>query len=521
MLRRLVCMILLALTLVACGGAPAAVTPSLPAATATSLAAAPTPSATVAPAPTASAVATSTPLTEPTFTASDELWVGRSIYFIMTDRFSNGEPSNDNAAGFASDRSDPRRWHGGDFQGVIDQLDYIKGMGFDAIWITPVTLQRSPNAFHGYWQYDLYQIDPHLGTLADLQRLVEQAHQRDMLVMIDVVPNHTGDFLPGSHAAPPFDDPSWYHNRGNIENYGDQQEVEQGDLLGLDDLNQENPATRAELLKWIDWLHSATGLDGLRVDTAKHLPKDFLGAFDAAASTHTMGEVFSNDVDYVADYTNYLDAVIDYPFYNAAKLALLGGNPLQNIQRLFERDALYRNVHTNGTFLDNHDVERFMCLATGGPDDNKLAQLHQALAVLFTVRGIPIVYYGTEQQFAGCKDPNNREDMFDSFDAASPTYAWLTQLNSVRKAHPALTRGAAADRFIDAGGWAFQRTSGADTVVVCVNNLWDAKSFVAAGLTDLPDGTQLSDALGSGMVTVSGGSLTCDMQPKQVAVFVP
>ncbi|BCU81341.1 hypothetical protein JIR001_11240 [Polycladomyces abyssicola] len=105
-------------------------------------------------------------------------WQKKSIYFIMTDRFSDGDPTNNNYGGFASDKSDPRKWHGGDFQGIINQLNYIKGMGFNAIWITPVTMQKSVNAYHGYWTYDFYSVDGHLGSLAKLQELVQTAHSK-------------------------------------------------------------------------------------------------------------------------------------------------------------------------------------------------------------------------------------------------------------------------------------------------------------------------------------------------------
>ncbi|HYF64957.1 MAG TPA: alpha-amylase family glycosyl hydrolase [Herpetosiphonaceae bacterium] len=528
-MRKIVqCIVLLALV-AGCSGQDATPSPT-PAEQAAAPTTAPTVAPTVAPtlAPTAAPTTaptrpprpTATPQPAPAWTAEDERWAGRSIYFLLTDRFANGDPSNDGADGFGPDLADPRGWHGGDFQGVIDQLDYIKGMGFDAIWITPVTRQKSANAFHGYWQYDPYQIDPHLGSMDKLKELVAAAHERDMLVMIDVVPNHMGDFQPGSTAAPPFDDPSWYHNKGNIANYGNQQEVEQGDLLGLDDLNQENPATRAELLKWITWLRDETGLDGLRVDTAKHMPGDFLTEFNAAADTYSMGEVFNSFTGYVAPYSRQLDSVADYPFYEAAKESLGGSKPLQILQRVFADDGLYRNIHTVGTFLDNHDNERFLCLATGGPDDDKQAQLHQALAVMFTVRGIPIVYYGTEQGFAGCADPANREDMFAAFDPASETYAWLAKLNALRKAHPSLIRGSTADRYLDSDGWAFQRTSGDDTAVVCVNNVWRPYQFSAGELAGLPDGTVLTDALGGGSVTVEGGAIPCDLADKQVAVYV-
>ncbi len=514
---RIFTLMLLVLVLVACSTTQEA-TPAVteaPVAQAATATVPPTAAPTAAP----TVVPTATPPPEPTFSADDQRWAGRSIYFVLTDRFANGDPANDGADGFGPDLSDPRGWHGGDFQGLIDQLDYIKGMGFDAIWITPVTKQKSANGFHGYWQYDPYQIDPHLGSLEQLQELVAAAHSRDMYVMLDVVPNHMGDFQPGSAAAPPFDNPSWYHNQGNIANYGNQTEVEQGDLLGLDDLNQENPATRAELLRWIAWLKEQTGFDGLRVDTLKHMPKDFLAEFDQAADTYTMGEVFSGDTGYVAPYSQATDAVVDYPFYYAAKDALANSKPIQSIQRLLAADGQYRNIHTTGTFLDNHDNARFLCLATGGPNDDKQAQLHQALAVLFTVRGLPIVYYGTEQGFAGCSDPANREDMFDAFDAGAPTYGWLATLNATRKAHPALMRGSSADRFVNADSWAFQRTSGDDTVVVCVNNAWRPNTFSASGLSDLPDGTTLTDALGGGSVTVQDGTIECALHDKQVAIY--
>ncbi|MFD3163035.1 alpha-amylase family glycosyl hydrolase [Herpetosiphon sp. NSE202] len=467
---------------------------------------------------------TPTPLpskpTAPIFTADDERWAGRSIYFIMTDRFANGDPSNDNADGFASDRNDPRRWHGGDFRGIIQRLDYIKGMGFGAIWITPVSKQNSINAYHGYWQYDPYQIDPHFGTLEELRELVSEAHKRDMLVMLDVVPNHMGDFLPGSKAAPPFDDPTWYHNKGNIQNYGNQQEVEDGDLLGLDDLDQDNPATRAELLKWIAWLKSETGLDGMRVDTAKHLPKDFLREFDQAANTFSLAEVFSSDAGYVAPYSEYNDAILDYPLHSAFKESLVGGRTLLVIQRVLENaDATYRNVHVNGTFLDNHDNERFLCVATGGPDDQKATQLQQALAVLYSLRGIPIVYYGTEQELSGCKDPFNREDAFELDSTATPLYQWISQLNQLRQAHPALQRGSLESRSKADDGWAFQRTAGNDTVVVCINNTWKPLEVAVTGLTEIADGEVLTDALGGGELSVKGGAMNCALQPKQVMIY--
>src|SRR5262245_38646386 len=121
-------------------------------------------------------------------------WSQQSIYFLLTERLYNGNTGNDNYGGFNAERSDPRKWHGGDFQVVINKLDYIKGMVFSAIWITPVQLQRHVNAYHGYWTYNFYGIDGHLGDMSKLMELVNTAHAKGLYVMLDVVANHTGDF---------------------------------------------------------------------------------------------------------------------------------------------------------------------------------------------------------------------------------------------------------------------------------------------------------------------------------------
>jgi alpha-amylase len=128
---------------------------------------APTPTPTPTPAPPG-----------PTTTAALDHWRGRSIYFVVTDRFANGDPGNDDADATPADRADPAGWHGGDFRGLIDHLDYIADLGFTALWITPVIQQRDRHAYHGYWGWDFSRIDGHLGDLATLRKLVEQAHAR-------------------------------------------------------------------------------------------------------------------------------------------------------------------------------------------------------------------------------------------------------------------------------------------------------------------------------------------------------
>ncbi|MFB9327686.1 family 14 glycosylhydrolase [Paenibacillus aurantiacus] len=450
-------------------------------------------------------------------------WSTKSIYFIMTDRFVNGDPSNDNYGGFNANKSDMSKWHGGDFQGIINNLDYIKNMGFNAIWITPVQMQRSENAYHGYHTYDFYAIDGHLGTMAKFQELVSTAHNKGIAVMLDVVLNHTGDFNNSGYAKAPFNNADWYHHNGDITgadyNSNNQWKIENGDVAGLDDLNQENPAVMSELKNWIGWLKRESGVDGLRVDTAKHVPKWALREFDAAANTFTIGEVFSGDAGYVGGYSNYLDAVLDFPMYYTMKDVFGSDASMTLIRDRYAQDVNYRDTKVNGLFLDNHDVKRFLNTATGNPSNrsDKWPQLKAALGFMFTSRGIPIVYQGTELGYSGGDDPNNREDVVPN--ANHELYKYIAKLNGVRNGHPALQNGTQKEKAADSAFYAFQRSKEGDEAVVLINNSWSSQTKTIGNLENLASGTQLRNQLGSDTLTVNNGSITATLGPKEIKVF--
>lgn len=447
-------------------------------------------------------------------------WQDKSIYFIMTDRFSNGDTSNDNFGGFYADKNDPKKYHGGDFQGIINNLDYIKNMGFTAIWITPVQTQKSAEAYHGYWTYDFYGVDGHLGSMAKLQELVSKAHAKEISVMLDVVANHTGDFQPyNGYAKAPFDQYDWYHHNGDTQDWNDQWWIENGDIAGLDDLNQENPAVAAELKNWISWLVQTTGVDGLRVDTVKHVPKWFWKDFDGAANTFTLGEVYSGDPAYVGDYTNYLDATLDFPMYYTITNVFAKDQSMYQIKDRYTQDYRYKDAKLNGLFLDNHDVPRFLNQATGKPGENwdKWPQLKAALGFMFTSRGIPVLYQGTEQGFSGGHDPYNREDMI--FNTNSDLYNYIAKLNYVRNYHPALRKGNQAEKWVDDTFYSFQRSYNGDEVVVMINNSWSDQTRTIPNLSNLPNGTVLKNGMGTDTVTVNNGSITATLGPKEVKIF--
>jgi glycosidase len=444
-------------------------------------------------------------------------WRGRSIYFVLTDRFANGDPSNDDANGYRTDLSDGSAWHGGDLKGLTEHLDYIQGMGFDALWITPVVTQHHPHGYHGYWGWDFYTVDGHLGAMADLQALVARAHGLGMKVLLDTVANHTGNY---QYQAPTFPKASLYHHNGPITDYSNQAQVETGDVSNLNDLAQENPETRQILLDHVAWLVTTTGVDGLRLDTAKHVPRDFLAEYTQRAGVLVMGEVYQGDVAYVAPYTRAMSSVLDYPLYYALTDVFAKGQSFHRLQGLLAQDGQYADPDVLGTFLDNHDQPRFLCAAPGD-DATKQARLRLGLTFLLTARGAPVVYYGTEQGFSGCADPANREDLFGHLDPHAPLYGVIAGLNAARHRVPALRTGAQTELFASDDVYAFARRDGASAAVVVLNQ---STTPITVSLSNLygfseskPAWDELADAASE--VTVKAGAVRVVVGPRQARVL--
>jgi alpha-amylase len=441
----------------------------------------------------------------------------------MTDRFANGDPSNDDWDGFAADRTNPRGWWGGDFQGIIDNLDYIRGMGFDAIWITPVYRQRKDGSYHGYWPWDFFDVDGHFGTMDDIRRLREELHARGMLLMIDVVANHTGDFTyaPANYferAAPPFDNPEWFHTHGDVQDYSNQWWVENGEIGGgLDDINQDNPEARAALLDSVRWLREQTGADGLRLDTVKHVPLRFWRPYVEAAGVFTLGEVLHGGVDYVSAYQAVIPGLVDFPLYFVIERVFARHNSMLQLQELFARDDAYPRPDLLAPFVDNHDTPRFLNSA-GGVNDESLAQLRAALVLAFTCRNMPVLYYGTEQAFSGAMDPENREMMV--FDPEAPLYGFIARLNALRAEFPALRSGTRRELFASHTVYAYERAGeGLEPVVVVVSNSRKPQEFAVTG--PWAEGTRVRDALSGTRLTVGpGGVVTGLVQAPGAVVLV-
>ncbi|KAL8948104.1 MAG: hypothetical protein Q9222_005683 [Ikaeria aurantiellina] len=378
---------------------------------------------------------TSTPL--PKSNAKPADWRARSIYQVLTDRFS------------LSDSSSPpcdttkRQYCGGTWQGIINRLDYIQGMGATAVWISPVTAQLTETtgegeAYHGYWQQDLDSLNPHFGTVADLQALSSALHARNMYLMVDVVVNHFG--WAGKNVnykrLRPFNHERFFHPYCPIteEDYkSDQTAVEQcwlGDeTVELVDVDTTDPFVVQTFTEWIKLLVTVFAVDGLRIDTVKHVQKSFWPGFNSAAGVYCLGEVFDGDVNYTCPYQDQMDGLLDYPTYYAAINTFRHPNGSMSTlsSTLTAVQNSCRDSTLLGMFSENHDVARFRSLS------NDMSLNMNMITFSILGGGIPIVYQGQEQGFSGSDDPANREALWTSgFSTKTSLYTLIASVNQIR-----------------------------------------------------------------------------------------
>ena len=486
-------------------------------------------------------------------------WRNQSIYQIITDRFFNGDTSNDVAGLPNFNASNGAQAHGGDFKGIEQKLDYIKALGATAIWLSPV-LKNANGDYHGYGATDFYAVNPRMGTLEELRRLVREAQKRGLLVINDVVVNHGSTWVDsadtgwpnfryppsgynlrynsgGQQYAAPFDPASIssvygnsnltniFHNNGTTQTWTDATQVELGELLSLDDFKTETPYLRQKMKEiWTHWIEAA-GFDAYRIDTVKHVEMGFWDewspAIRAAAQAadkpnfFQFGEIFDGSDSKVGSYTgtksggNYkMESALDYPLYY--QIGSVFGSGTGNTGQI---EGRYNNLTTANydataldalvLNLDNHDNARFLS-ATG----SSTARLEIALAFMYTSRGIPSLYYGTEQDFNGGGDPNNREDMFDgafeqgpsngdNFNMAGARFKLVAKLNNLRRLYPALRTGSHVNLWANFGGpglLAYARRLNGEEAFVVLNTATTAQT-IGARPTIHPAGTVLVDVL--------------------------
>jgi alpha-amylase len=500
-------------------------------------------------------------------------WREEVIYQLLVDRFADGDEGNN----YNVDTSAMGKWHGGDWKGLEDRLDYLSELGVTAIWISPVVKNVDTDAgfdaYHGYWAQDLTEPNPHFGDLPALRRMVAAAHDKGIKVILDIVTNHLGQlfyydinmngqpdenvrgsgttssvvhvneydpdfdprgvqsstslgeagpapikfvFDPKTNHMPPmpevFQNPFAFNRKGRTFNFDDPDQLLHGDFPGgLKDVDTTRCDVKEAMVdayaRWVEY----TDLDGFRIDTVKHVEREFWRYFAQKIRQRLakrgkekffmFGEAFDGRDTLVGSFTkndlpskpeldrentcvtdgeaitgDQLDSVFYFPQYFTAIRDVF---QLHRETKLIE-DLWAQRPQNYGTepaalgigvpphkalvnFLDNHDVPRFLFSGAGVP------ALHNAFLFLFTQDGIPCVYYGDEQEFAGGNDPANREDFWESGYATNgPTFLRVKKLIQLRKQYPALQKGdqkvvwatTRAAPEPDAGIFAFERAGG-------------------------------------------------------------
>jgi glycosidase len=518
-------------------------------------------------------------------------WRDQFIYFVMTDRFADGDRTNDDQGHGEYDPKNSNLYSGGDLKGLRERLDYIQGVGATAVWITPPVANvwwdssMKMAGYHGYWAENFKKIDAHLGTLADYQDLSRALHGRGMYLIQDVVVNHTGDFFRYEGAYDPKDatknfafksgmvpprptqhpfgmddarDPAQraaaiYHWTPDVTDFNDPVQRLTYQVSSLDDLNTENPVVREALRDSYDFWVSTAGVDGFRFDTVPYVEHDFYNDFLYSTSTAapgvavlarglgrrdflTFGEVWSNGSPFsdseektLASYLGGADkpelgAVLNFPLVVDLRAVLAKGAPADQLR--YRLEGLNRHLRAGRAainLVDNQDMARF--LAEGSP-----AGLEQALAVIFTIPGVPLVYMGTEQGFR-----ETRASMFaagwgsagrDHFDASAPLYRLIKNLAALRRREAAFRRGTLVPLYGAAAGpgaVVYRLDDGADRALVVLNSA-DEETLLAGLPTGLPAGERLDVLFARGLAVRrvelrAGGTLSLRLPPRAVLVL--
>lgn len=283
-------------------------------------------------------------------------------------------------------------------------------------------------------------------------------------MMADVVVNHMGQGNIGDFNPEPLNQQSSYHSQCEID-YNNQDSIESCWIAGLPDINTRNPEVRSALNQWIGWFVDEYGFDGLRLDTVKHVEKDFWPDFAWSSGVYTIGEVWDGNPEYLAGYASLMGGLLDYGIYYPMNRFYQQTGSVEDLVNMHDRiSSLFPDPAALGTFMDNHDNARWLS------QKNDVTLLKNCLAYVILSRGIPIVYYGTEQGYAGGDDPKNREDLWRSnFNEEADIYQAISRLSGARKA----AGGLAGDDQVhlhtsDPTAYAWSRAGG-DLVVLTLN----------------------------------------------------
>ncbi len=525
---------------------------------------------------------------EPLLHVPSPEWRDQIIYMLLIDRFNDGDPSNNDQGRGEYDPNRASHFSGGDLRGITDKVGYIKSLGATTVWISPPLANQwwstpyQATGWHGYWPVHFQETDVHFGTLRDYRRLSHRLHCNGMYLIQDVIANHAGNFFAydgtydpsdtaknfylleeHSHQPAPTQYPfnlvdrrnpehaaaDIYHWTPTIQDFTDRHQETHYSLGHVADLNSENPVVIHALKDAYKYWMDAVGVDGFRMDAVMLVPHEFWHRFlrdsdgiyahaNRLGKAHflTFGEAFAVSAPFADNgerkIRGYLgsgddlgaNSMLGFPLYHEINQVLARGGATRLLAyRLRKFMELYPDPFIIPNFIDNHDTARF--LATGHP-----RAFRQALALLFTIPGIPIIYQGTEQGLL-----ETRQAMFagghrnagGSFDPESPYYRYIQRLTRLRRAHPVLTRGdlrVLASEAAGPGVLAYRREYGGEVVVVLLNSA--EHSVLLSGLdAGLPPGRRLeplfAERFSQSLATDSRGLLSARLSPRAIVVLRP
>ena len=488
------------------------------------------------------------------------------IYFILTDRFYDGDPGND----FDVDLNNPCAYHGGDFNGIIKKIPYLKTLGITALWITPVyentnLPQKNSWGYHGYWPKDFEKIDPHLyspvagipeGSKQYLKLLANALHENGIKLILDMVVNHVGYNHPvfrqekGTRIKE-----SWFNRPGLLTD-------EEVFLAGLPDLDQHNMEVADYFINvTLDWIEE-TGIDCIRMDTVKNVEHIFWYYFKTYVKgkypdVSLLGEVLVTDIDELSQFQQHFafDSLFDFPLQKAIKEVFIEEGSFNILARpglsdaeipgILNKDNVYTNHNRLVTLMDNHDLPmRFISgiLSRYGNDRQiALAVYKMVITFMMTTRGIPQIFYGNEFGMEGFADPDNRRDMpwkilgedfspRDEYGFEKEIFLHIKKLIAFRKENQALCWGSLVTLYADCFIYAYLREFRGNVVIVAMNNGHDPmaeplgiditnNSNIPQRVRDLLENSLLPDFLGSsGSIRIQNGQFSIKLDGKTSAI---
>ncbi len=424
------------------------------------------------------------------------------IYQIMVDRFYDGNQSN-NGPFYDPTHTKYRLYWGGDLEGIIQKLNYLQELGVSMIWLSPVNdnvnkIIYGSAPYHGYWTRDYKRIEEHFGDWRTFRRLVEEAEERGICIIVDFVPNHSNPATDGELASL-YNNGTFitnyyydkqnatrnqytgsleniYHHNGNIKNWFGF-ELKYANLFGLADFNHLNPWVDEYLKESLD-LFIQSGVCGFRIDAVKHMDLGWLTQFYAFAyqkePLFIYGEYYkldtskSDDMFYFYQYSN-ISPLLSIPIRNDIVRTFAYGGSLKDLSRKIENyysHLVYPNKAVN--FLDNHDLPRYLS------ESKNKDRYHMALSLVMTLPGIPVIYYGDESYLVskdGKGDPYNRPMMH--FNSSTEAFRIIKTLAKLRKENNALAYGDLRTLYANYNTWVFERTFGSEKILVVVNKVDD------------------------------------------------